>query len=280
MAKLRQKNPGTVRTPEEDRGHENYTMDFYVLLDRSAVISKHIAGMCSEAADSTYVRQADIQLWSALPGKYAPFLHTILSETKGQFVPPRRSRREMRKWREYLCHKYKSFYFPFEFYRGDLQSGPVLIKYCSRCSTRCKKSDCDLSRTGNGCVVRLIRNPWNYLWSFEPDRLWTICRPGTTTFLYPTDHSYGPSSRMKLVIHFLWHLRRFTGAYNGLQEPTTVCSSAMLRWSEGTYDGLQEFRSVCQGLNVCIYFLEASSTNFEGFSFYVRLWKCRRIFQT
>lgn len=68
MAKLRQKNPGTVRTPEEDRGHENYTMDYFVDLSKSAVLSKHIAGMCSEASDATYTRHSDIELWGTLPG--------------------------------------------------------------------------------------------------------------------------------------------------------------------------------------------------------------------
>ncbi|GLV33049.1 out at first [Carabus blaptoides fortunei] len=68
MAKLRQKNPGTVRTPEEDRGHDNFTMDYFVQLDRSSVISKHIAGTCSEAAEATYTRHVDIQQWAASPG--------------------------------------------------------------------------------------------------------------------------------------------------------------------------------------------------------------------
>lgn len=59
--------------PEEDRGHENFTMDYFVDLTKAAVISKHIAGMCSEAADATYARHQDIQLWGTLPGSFIDF---------------------------------------------------------------------------------------------------------------------------------------------------------------------------------------------------------------
>lgn len=68
MSKLRQKNPGTVRTPEEDRGRENYTMDYTVNLAQSAVISPHIAELCSEAPESSYTRYEDVQMWSLAQG--------------------------------------------------------------------------------------------------------------------------------------------------------------------------------------------------------------------
>ncbi|CAG5099711.1 Similar to oaf: Out at first protein (Drosophila virilis) [Cotesia congregata] len=51
MSKLRQKNPGTVRVAEEDRGYTNYTMDLFIDISKSLVISKHISTFCSEAAD-------------------------------------------------------------------------------------------------------------------------------------------------------------------------------------------------------------------------------------
>lgn len=69
MSKLRQKNPGTIRTPEEDKGRENYTMDNTVILEKSAVISPHIAEMCAEAISSTYTRFEDVKIWAALQGK-------------------------------------------------------------------------------------------------------------------------------------------------------------------------------------------------------------------
>jgi len=68
MSKLRQKNPGTIRTPEEDRGRENFTMDLFVNVGKSGVISRHIASLCGEAGDATYTRDADIKMWAAQPG--------------------------------------------------------------------------------------------------------------------------------------------------------------------------------------------------------------------
>lgn len=64
-----QKNPTTIRTPEEDRGKENFTMTGWVNLDRSTPISRHLSSLCSEASDSTYVRDVDLKMWAELPGK-------------------------------------------------------------------------------------------------------------------------------------------------------------------------------------------------------------------
>lgn len=68
MAKLRQKNPSTIRTPEEDKGKESFTMTAWVNLNKSMPITRHLAGLCSEAADSTYVRDIDLKAWAELPG--------------------------------------------------------------------------------------------------------------------------------------------------------------------------------------------------------------------
>ncbi|GLH05596.1 Out at first protein [Gryllus bimaculatus] len=43
MSKLRQKNPGTVRTAEEDRGRDNFTMELLLDVGRSALVSRHAA---------------------------------------------------------------------------------------------------------------------------------------------------------------------------------------------------------------------------------------------
>lgn len=64
MAKLRQKNPSTIRQPEEDRGRENYTMSAWIDINRSSILSRHIANLCSEAADSIYIREDDLKLWA------------------------------------------------------------------------------------------------------------------------------------------------------------------------------------------------------------------------
>ncbi|XP_001603817.1 out at first protein [Nasonia vitripennis] len=68
MSKLRQKNPGTIRTAEEDKGHANYTMDLFLDVSQSSVVSKHISDICSEAADSTFTRYEDIKHWAQRPG--------------------------------------------------------------------------------------------------------------------------------------------------------------------------------------------------------------------
>lgn len=64
-----QKNPSTIRQPEEDRGWENYTMTARVNLDRSATISPHIKPLCAEAKDNTFVRDVDLKALAELPGK-------------------------------------------------------------------------------------------------------------------------------------------------------------------------------------------------------------------
>lgn len=68
MSKLRQKNPTTVRIPEEDRGRENFTMDYAVDLTLAGIISPHIADLCAEAPESSYTRYEDIQIWSVNQG--------------------------------------------------------------------------------------------------------------------------------------------------------------------------------------------------------------------
>lgn len=65
-----QKNPGTIRIPEEDRGRENLTMTHFVDLYHSDVISSHISALCAEARDATYTRDTDLAKWAALPGEF------------------------------------------------------------------------------------------------------------------------------------------------------------------------------------------------------------------
>lgn len=68
MSKLRQKNPGTIRVAEDDRGYTNYTMDLFLDVTKSKIISKHIVTFCSEAAESTYTRNDDLKQWIQRPG--------------------------------------------------------------------------------------------------------------------------------------------------------------------------------------------------------------------
>lgn len=54
-------------------------MTGWVSLEGSTPISRHISSLCSEASDSTYMRDADIRTWATLPGKHFPFLcHWII----------------------------------------------------------------------------------------------------------------------------------------------------------------------------------------------------------
>ncbi|KAJ8922637.1 hypothetical protein NQ315_007669 [Exocentrus adspersus] len=66
MAKLRQKNPSTIRTPEDDLGRTNHTMDYVVVLKHSGIISPHIADMCAEAGMATYTVHEDVVKWAAV----------------------------------------------------------------------------------------------------------------------------------------------------------------------------------------------------------------------
>lgn len=70
MAKLRQKNPWTIRVAEEDKGHSNYTMNLFLNVSQSALISKHVAPLCSDAMESTYTSYEDMKRWVQRPGNF------------------------------------------------------------------------------------------------------------------------------------------------------------------------------------------------------------------
>ncbi|CAL4204878.1 unnamed protein product [Meganyctiphanes norvegica] len=64
MSKLRQKNPGTVRTPEEDRGTEDFDLDLSVDVTTASSLSSHIPRLCGEASTATYASDRDLKLWT------------------------------------------------------------------------------------------------------------------------------------------------------------------------------------------------------------------------
>lgn len=84
MAKLRQKNPGTVRTPEEDRGRQNASMDALLEPAAAARISPHLPGLCAEAKDATYARLADLRTWATLSG--GSFIKPEMSHSLALFI--------------------------------------------------------------------------------------------------------------------------------------------------------------------------------------------------
>ncbi|XP_075695033.1 out at first protein homolog [Rhinoderma darwinii] len=63
MAKLRQKNPHTVRQAEDLRGFENLQMDVAVNFTKGIQLSSHIHNICSEAREAVYTRQEDMRAW-------------------------------------------------------------------------------------------------------------------------------------------------------------------------------------------------------------------------
>ncbi|XP_030076721.1 out at first protein homolog [Microcaecilia unicolor] len=63
MAKLRQKNPRTVRQAEELRGLERLSMDVAVNFSKGGQLSSHMYNICSEAREAIYTREADVRFW-------------------------------------------------------------------------------------------------------------------------------------------------------------------------------------------------------------------------
>ncbi|XP_048480618.1 out at first protein [Plutella xylostella] len=67
MAKLRQKNPGTVRVAEEDRGWRQTTATAWA--GRAArLLSPAAARHCAAAGDQVFLRATDLTRWAPRPG--------------------------------------------------------------------------------------------------------------------------------------------------------------------------------------------------------------------
>lgn len=103
MSKLRQKNPGTIRNPEEDLGREQLQMDMSINLERASRISKHIRDVCSEARTTTYTREADLKLWSK--GANATFMTLSGAVQRQPFATTSpRCRDTVDLWKPCVCH--------------------------------------------------------------------------------------------------------------------------------------------------------------------------------
>lgn len=64
MSKLRQKNPWTVRTPEEDRGTDQLDMDLSLDVGAAGtLLSPHIPRLCSAARATTFASSRDLKTW-------------------------------------------------------------------------------------------------------------------------------------------------------------------------------------------------------------------------
>lgn len=66
MSKLRQKNPSAVRHPEETRPNEILPMDLVLNVASSHVLSPHIATLCADATETTYMADNDLRQLSQI----------------------------------------------------------------------------------------------------------------------------------------------------------------------------------------------------------------------
>ncbi|GAB6019603.1 hypothetical protein CHUAL_001168 [Chamberlinius hualienensis] len=139
MSKLRQKNPGTIRQPEEDKGKEQINMDLYVNLETSSIISSHISNLCSEAANSTYTRKSDLQYWTNLDKDKTKSLNETVKFYVEKEVDS--CKNDVSKWNECEC-KFEACvgWYPcgLKYCKGKDTNGSTInyrcgIKTCRKC---------------------------------------------------------------------------------------------------------------------------------------------------
>ncbi|XP_038634742.1 out at first protein homolog [Scyliorhinus canicula] len=113
MAKLRQKNPRTVRVAEEQRGLEHLYMDVAVNYSRANPLSVHINNVCAEAMDAVYARESDVKHWMEKGIEASIFEIMPVSED----VP--RCRVSPDRWKGCICR-----------YELCIEWYPCFLKYC------------------------------------------------------------------------------------------------------------------------------------------------------
>ncbi|XP_072449643.1 out at first protein homolog [Chiloscyllium punctatum] len=113
MAKLRQKNPRTVRVAEEQRGPEHLYMDVAVNYSRASHLSAHIHSVCAEAMDAVYTRQSDVKYW--IEKGIEPSIFEVLAVAED--VPHCRLSQD--RWKGCICH-----------YSLCIEWYPCFLKYC------------------------------------------------------------------------------------------------------------------------------------------------------
>ncbi|XP_007229451.2 out at first protein homolog [Astyanax mexicanus] len=116
MARLRQKNPHTIRAAEEKRATEGLSMNVAVNLTRAWQLSAHLLNTCSVAREAVYTREADMRHWLDSGAESSMF--EILPQ--GVEVPDLQSCRSVKDlWQPCCC----SYSLRLEWY-------PCLLKYC------------------------------------------------------------------------------------------------------------------------------------------------------
>ncbi|CAH4037610.1 out at first protein [Pieris brassicae] len=147
MAKLRQKNAGTVRVAEEDKGWRQTTATAWASRV-TRLLSPAAARHCASAKDHVYLRAADLTRWAPRPGmehssyasEVSPFPeHALASDTSdgSPFVPACVA--ETDSAHECICHfEVCVNWYPcgLKYCKGKPQGGLSYrcgIKTCHRC---------------------------------------------------------------------------------------------------------------------------------------------------
>ncbi|ELU18787.1 hypothetical protein CAPTEDRAFT_184708 [Capitella teleta] len=139
MSKLRQKNPGAIRHPEEDKGVETVQTDLLVDLNEASLFSPYVLSLCSGAKESTYTRDSDLKLLAHTLGKDYTQLLSATSRRSGNTLQRCNDVAEI--WRPCLCHYQTCIgWFPcgLKYCKGKDSTGKVVsyrcgIKTCSKC---------------------------------------------------------------------------------------------------------------------------------------------------
>ncbi|XP_013192754.1 out at first protein [Amyelois transitella] len=147
MAKLRQKNPGTVRVAEEDKGWRQSTATAWAGR-ATRLLSPAATRHCAPAKERVYLRAADLTRWAPRPGldpsspssAVTPFPeHALITDTSDgkPAVPP--CLNESDNTKECICHLELCVnWYPcgLKYCKGKPQGGLSYrcgIKTCRRC---------------------------------------------------------------------------------------------------------------------------------------------------
>ncbi|XP_041988249.1 out at first protein [Aricia agestis] len=145
MAKLRQKNPGTVRVAEEDKGWRQTTATAWAGR-ATRLLSPAAARHCAPAGDKVYLRTSDLSRWAPRPGveqsytaEVTPFPANALSETSDGFPEVGVCVAETNATKACICHLEVCVnWYPcgLKYCKGKPQGGLSYrcgIKTCRRC---------------------------------------------------------------------------------------------------------------------------------------------------
>ncbi|KAM8927214.1 out at first protein homolog [Pelodytes ibericus] len=142
MAKLRQKNPHTVRQAEEMRKMENLQMDVAVNFTKALQLSPHVHNICSEAKEAIYTRQEDVREWLER-GKFDGSMFEVLPQSSSLPSLPA-CKLCIRDWKPCMCS-----------YRLSLEWIPCSLKYC-------KSRDTSGRTTSYKCGIRSCQKSYSF----------------------------------------------------------------------------------------------------------------------